>query len=79
MIVSLGRHLIGIASGLMSSILPSEARETLAWFSETSKVAYGVTSKSRLAMVVGCGKLVFIREHLMRAETAGLTRIRFVG
>ena len=77
--VPLGRHWIGIGRGLMSSIWPSEARETLAWSSRTSKVAYGVTSKSRLAMVMGCGEVAAIREHRIRADTAGQTEMALVG
>ncbi len=78
-IVSLERHVIGNSIGLRSSILPSEARETLAWFSKTLNVAKRVTSKSRQAIVVGRGELVVIREHRIRADTAGLTGIHFVG
>ena len=77
--VSLGRQVIGMARGPRSSILPSEARETLARVSKTSKVANGVTSKSRLTIVVGIGECIVTCEHRMRAETAGLTGIRLVG
>lgn len=77
--ILLGLQEMGILKGPRRSIWPSEARVTLAWFSKTSNVANGVISKSRLAIKVGCGVLVDIREHLMRAETAGLIGIRRTG
>ncbi len=77
--VSRGRQVIGISRGLKSSTRPSEAREILAWLSRTLKVAKGVTSKSRLAIMGGRGEPVFMREQRMRAETAGLTGKRFIG
>lgn len=79
MIVLLGRHAIGSLRGLRDLMVPSDARETLARVNKTSKVAKGVTSKSRLAIVAGRGELLVIREHRMRAETAGLTGMSFAG